>query len=133
MRSDRGWITWNETINGIRFPQSSIEFAKVKLPHTRTMRDAIIFAKRFTAQEAKQYGIVDVVTELSDLIEESKTLINKVLGPGGIDKDIYWLVKKDQSLNLVKNSELVGVRKWNYSLLSIKDKDLTSDLFDNVL
>lgn len=95
MRSDRGWITWNETINGSRFPQSSIEFAKVKLPQTRTMRDAIIFAKRFTAQEAKQYGIVDVVTELSDLIEESKTLINKVLGPGGIDKDMLTIMKLD--------------------------------------
>lgn len=67
----------------------------IKLTNFAAKREAVIFARRITAPEAKQLGIVDVVTELSNIIPEAKKLATMALGPKGIDRDMLTTMKKD--------------------------------------
>ncbi|XP_041375871.1 enoyl-CoA delta isomerase 2, peroxisomal-like [Gigantopelta aegis] len=94
MRSDRGWLSWNEIFVSIRFPTVLLQLVRQKIPPNHHSQ-AIVFGKRFTAPEALQAGIVDHITEEGRLLEDAKLLANQLFGPQGFNRDLLKTFKND--------------------------------------
>ncbi|XP_061189924.1 uncharacterized protein LOC133197746 [Saccostrea echinata] len=94
MRSDRGWISWNETLISSRIPKFLIEILERKLD-ADAKRESVIFAKRLTGPEAVNLKIVDGVVPEANLISESKSLGFGALGKNNIKRVDLQNMKKD--------------------------------------
>ena len=70
-------------------------YFRAKLPSGCSQRDAIIFSKKLSAQEAKTLQLVDVVTKEDKLLDSAAKLIWTALGPKGLDRTILTNVKRD--------------------------------------
>ncbi|XP_033755080.1 enoyl-CoA delta isomerase 1, peroxisomal-like [Pecten maximus] len=95
MRSDRGWITWNETHLKLRLGDMLLNLLSKKVLAMKSIREAVLFGKRVTADQAKELFLVDSMTELSDLIPTAKQVAQEALGPNGIDRDMLQKMKQD--------------------------------------
>ncbi|KAJ8303380.1 hypothetical protein KUTeg_019776 [Tegillarca granosa] len=104
MRDDKGWICWNETHIKMRFPENLLEILRLKVPRCDALREAVIFGRRITAQEARQLDLIDVVAELSNLIPEAKKLATSALGKTGIDRNMLSVMKQDIYSRTVKSN-----------------------------
>lgn len=69
-------------------------------------REAVVFARRITAPEAKTLGLVDTVVELDQLIPEAKRLARYALGNNAIDRDALAMMKRDVYVRKIKLSKL---------------------------
>lgn len=105
MRSDRGWITWNEVLLGSRFPAPLHDFLHLKLS-PEALRESVIFAKRITGPEAVNLKIVDGVASESSLISESKKLGFQALGKNVINRADLHIMKKDLMPRIPRKSLL---------------------------
>ncbi|KAK3086848.1 hypothetical protein FSP39_024400 [Pinctada imbricata] len=94
MRSDRGWISWNETLINLRIRGPMQEILHLKLD-SRAIRESVVYAKRITGPEAVSLGIVDSVTSADRLISEAKSLGFGALGKNNIDRDMLKTMKQD--------------------------------------
>lgn len=95
MRPDKGWLNWPETVLGMRFGQALFDLARTKIPPGLVQREALLFAKRLTGDNAKYLGLVDCVTEEDKMMEEAKKLIKQALGKNGLDRKALGIMKKD--------------------------------------
>ncbi|XP_060084633.1 uncharacterized protein LOC132563889 [Ylistrum balloti] len=95
MRSDRGWISWNETHLKMRFGDMLLDLLSKKVLAMKSIREAVLFGKRVTAGEAKELFLVDAMTDISDLIPKAKQMAFEALGPNGIDRDMLQRMKQD--------------------------------------
>ncbi|KAK3085597.1 hypothetical protein FSP39_005925 [Pinctada imbricata] len=94
MRSDKGWISWNETLIQYRIPESLKEVITTKID-SRAIRESVIYAKRITGPEAVSLGIIDCVTSPDKLISEAKSLGFGAIGKNNIDRDMLRTMKQD--------------------------------------
>lgn len=95
MQPERGWLCWPETAIGMRFGTPLLNIARCKIPPGVVQRDALIYSKRLTAQEALDFQLVDVVTKATEMEAVGKQLVFKALGPRGLDRFIVGEMKKD--------------------------------------
>ncbi|XP_021352905.1 enoyl-CoA delta isomerase 1, peroxisomal-like [Mizuhopecten yessoensis] len=95
MRSDRGWISWNETHLKLRLGDMLLNLLSKKVLAMKAIREAVLFGKRVTANEAKELFLVDAMTELSELIQKAKQMAIEALGPNGIDREMLQRMKQD--------------------------------------
>ncbi|XP_021367660.1 enoyl-CoA delta isomerase 1, peroxisomal-like [Mizuhopecten yessoensis] len=95
MRSDRGWISWNETHLKLRLGDMFLNLLSKKVLAMESIREAVLFGKRATANEAKELFLVDAMTELSELIPKAKQMALEALGPNGIDREMLQRMKQD--------------------------------------
>ena len=68
---------------------------RTKIGPGHVQREALLFAKRLTADQARNLGLVDVVTEEDKLVDEAKKLIKLALGKNGLDRNALGTIKKD--------------------------------------
>ena len=68
---------------------------RTKIGPGLVQREALLFAKRLTGDQAKGLGLVDVVIEESKMAEEAKKLIKMALGRNGLDREALGMMKKD--------------------------------------
>ncbi|XP_048743432.2 uncharacterized protein LOC125656858 [Ostrea edulis] len=94
MRSDRGWISWNEMLISIRIRGPSYEILQRKLSR-EALRESVIFAKRITGPEAVKLKIVDKIELETNLISRSKQIGFEALGKNVIKRDDLQIMKKD--------------------------------------
>ncbi|XP_050399216.2 uncharacterized protein LOC126816579 [Patella vulgata] len=95
MTNGRGWISWNEIFIHRRFTSFLLELMRNKLTAGQARNQALIFGKRFTAEEAKDCGIVDAVTEPANVLSESMQFINSVVANKNYDRDFMKVMKSD--------------------------------------
>ncbi|XP_033755842.1 enoyl-CoA delta isomerase 1, peroxisomal-like [Pecten maximus] len=108
MRTYRGWISWNETHLKSRLGDMLLKHLSInlvldfflnafskKVLDMKTIREAVLFGKRVTADQAKELFLVDSMAELSDLIPKAKQVAQEALGPNGIDRDMLQKMKQD--------------------------------------
>ncbi|XP_069113079.1 uncharacterized protein [Argopecten irradians] len=95
MRADRGWISWNETHLKLRLGDMLLDLLSKKVLAMKSIREAVLFGKRVTADQAKELFLVDAMAELPDLIPKAKQLALEALGPNGIDRDMLQVMKQD--------------------------------------
>ncbi|XP_062583104.1 uncharacterized protein LOC134244886 [Saccostrea cucullata] len=105
MRSDRGWISWNETLISLRITDSLSEILERKL-NAEALRESVIFAKRLTGPEAVQLKIVDGIETESNLISESKAIGFRALGNNVIKRIDLQNMKKDMIPRTINVSKL---------------------------
>ena len=70
-------------------------YYRTKIPPGLVQREALLFAKRLTGDDAKNLGLVDCVTEEDKMMEEAKKLIKQALGKNGLDRKALGIMKKD--------------------------------------
>ena len=68
---------------------------RTKIGPGLVQREALLFAKRLTGDQAKGLGLVDVVTEENKMADEAKKLIKMALGRNGLDREALGMMKKD--------------------------------------
>ncbi|XP_061189925.1 uncharacterized protein LOC133197747 isoform X1 [Saccostrea echinata] len=105
MRSDRGWISWNETLISLRITDSLSEILERKL-NIEALRESVIYAKRLTGPEALKLKIVDRIETESNLISESKAIGFKALGNNIIQRKDLQNMKKDMIPRTIGVSKL---------------------------
>ncbi|XP_061188600.1 uncharacterized protein LOC133196755 [Saccostrea echinata] len=105
MRSDRGWISWNETLISVRITDSLKEILERKL-NIEALRESVIYAKRFTGPEALNLKIVDGIEKESNLISESKSIGFRALGNNIIQRIDLQNMKKDMIPRTIGVSKL---------------------------
>ncbi|XP_061189927.1 uncharacterized protein LOC133197747 isoform X3 [Saccostrea echinata] len=103
MRSDRGWISWNETLISLRITDSLILERKLNI---EALRESVIFAKRLTGPEALKLKIVDGIEIESNLISVSKAIGFKALGNNVIQRIDLQNMKKDMIPRTIGVSKL---------------------------
>ncbi|XP_062583106.1 uncharacterized protein LOC134244888 [Saccostrea cucullata] len=94
MRSDRGWISWNETLISSQIPKFLIEILERKLD-ANAIRESVIFAKRLTGPEAVDLKIVDGIETEKNLISGSKKVGFGALGKNNIKRVDLQNMKQD--------------------------------------
>ncbi|XP_048743447.1 uncharacterized protein LOC125656864 [Ostrea edulis] len=105
MRSDRGWISWNETLISLRIQGSLYEILERKL-NREALRESVIFAKRITGPEAVKLRIVDKIESETNLISGSKQIGFEALGKNVIKRDDLHMMKKDMIPRTIDVSKL---------------------------
>ncbi|XP_048743456.1 uncharacterized protein LOC125656873 [Ostrea edulis] len=105
MRSDRGWISWNETLISLRIPGQLFEILERKL-NREALRESVIFAKRITGPEAVKLRIVDKIETETNLISGSKQIGFEALGKNVIKRDDLHMMKKDMIPRTIGVSKL---------------------------
>lgn len=59
------------------------------------MHEAVALGRRYTAEEAKEAGIVDEVCPMSELEERALTAARKLAGKDGLDRQTLSSIKRD--------------------------------------
>jgi enoyl-CoA hydratase/carnithine racemase len=85
MQAERGWWCLNEANLGIEFPEWILKVFSLKLGGNgaRALFESTLYAKRFTAEEAKQRGIVDETCTRAELLPKALALVNNLV-PGEV-------------------------------------------------
>ncbi|XP_071088765.1 uncharacterized protein [Haliotis cracherodii] len=93
MQTKRGWISLNEVF--IKAPLSgNMPLLRAKLSG-RASHDLAVLGKRYTAEEARDYGIVDVATSSEDLMSSARSLVNQYTSKQKYDRDTLKAFKED--------------------------------------
>ena len=87
MRSDRGFICANEMQLGMRIPTPELALFKHKLP-ANTFFETVQLARRWTAAEALDAGIVQASAPLEELIDEAQRRA-QALAPLGANREVF--------------------------------------------
>ncbi|KAL4218977.1 PFAM Enoyl-CoA hydratase isomerase [Mactra antiquata] len=95
MRPDKGWLNWPETAINLRFGGPLLRLARAKIPPGIVQREALLFAKRLTGEQAKRFDLVDAVVEEGKMVETGKELAKRALGRNGLGREIVFNMKKD--------------------------------------
>ncbi|XP_071088747.1 uncharacterized protein [Haliotis cracherodii] len=95
MRRDRGWVCLNEILIDVTFPPVLLSFIRAKLAPGPLLTQAVLQAKRYTAEEAVKCGIVDKVVDQSQLVNTAAQMANEFLGKQGIKRETLHSFKKD--------------------------------------
>jgi len=77
MRSDRGWICFNEVDVQVEIPQRLMDVLRAKLAPT-VARDALIAARKYTAPEAVACGMVDEAVAEEDVLPRAIALAREL-------------------------------------------------------
>nr|XP_054764865.1 uncharacterized protein LOC129271563 [Lytechinus pictus] len=80
MKKGRGWFCLPETKLKIKFSPITLESIRLKLHRSQTLRDAAIFAKRYTAEEALRADIIDEAVDESQLMAAAVRYGNEIAG-----------------------------------------------------
>ncbi|XP_067651672.1 uncharacterized protein [Haliotis asinina] len=95
MRRDRGWLCLNEILINFSFPPILLAMIRAKIPPGPILTQAVLQAKRYTADEAVKCGIVDQVADQSQLVNTAVQMANEFLGKHGIKRKTLHSFKKD--------------------------------------
>ncbi|XP_064640894.1 uncharacterized protein LOC135495843 [Lineus longissimus] len=99
MQTDKGWMSANEVFLGLRIGDFFTALYRAKVADPSVRRDLIIFGKRFTAQMAKDVGLVTRTCKSESLMTETKRLASEAAEAGyerdnirGMKVDMYQSV-----------------------------------------
>ncbi|XP_052061205.1 uncharacterized protein LOC127701353 [Mytilus californianus] len=106
MRSDRGWICWNEVHMNLPIKEDIRDVINNKIWNVDAHREAIVFGRRITAPEAKTLGLVDSVVDIENLLQEAKRLAKHALGNNNIDREALAMMKRNTYTRQVYASKL---------------------------
>ncbi|RHZ71426.1 hypothetical protein Glove_258g38 [Diversispora epigaea] len=109
MRSDKGYICMNEVDIPSPLHPGMAAIVRIKmLP--KTYRNCVLQGHKFTAQEALENQLVDIIVEgEKEVLSEAKKLGNKWAGKAKAGA-IYGLLKKEMYIEGVNNLEIKGWR-----------------------
>ncbi|XP_064611244.1 uncharacterized protein LOC135475325 [Liolophura sinensis] len=107
MRTGHGWMSFNEIYLKIRFPPAMLDLIKCKIPPGPTRLSAIMFGKRFTAEEALISKLVDRSASAENLLAESIRLGQEVCGTEVFDRAMFQHMKSDLYKNTVDALDLM--------------------------
>jgi enoyl-CoA hydratase/carnithine racemase len=93
MRTDRGFYCLNEIELPAPIPSSLLALLRSKISCPRTLRDAILFGKRYNAQEALNEGLVDLIAPEQGLLESTLNFADNL--PPLKDALVFQRMKKD--------------------------------------
>eukprot|EP00117_Sycon_ciliatum_P043794 scpid83356/ scgid31662/ Fatty acid oxidation complex subunit alpha; Enoyl-CoA hydratase/3-hydroxybutyryl-CoA epimerase; 3-hydroxyacyl-CoA dehydrogenase len=97
MSSKRGWLSMPEVFLQLPFRPGMLELLRCKVPLT-AHRDFIVLGHRFTAERAKQAGLVDVVTSTSncqELVQQGVEQGLQLQGGRDMMRDSLAMMKSD--------------------------------------
>ncbi|XP_046360408.1 enoyl-CoA delta isomerase 2, peroxisomal-like isoform X3 [Haliotis rufescens] len=94
MRRDQGWVCLNEILIDVTFPPVLLAFIRAKLAPGPLLTQAVLQAKRYTAEEAVKCGIVDQMVDQSQLVNTAAQMANEFLGKHGIKRETLHSFKK---------------------------------------
>ncbi|XP_041455239.1 enoyl-CoA delta isomerase 2, peroxisomal-like [Lytechinus variegatus] len=80
MKKGRGWFCLPETKLKIKFSPIKSSPVGLKLHRSQTLRDAAIFSKRFTAEEARRADIIDEAVDENELMAAAIRYGNEIAG-----------------------------------------------------
>eukprot|EP00057_Strongylocentrotus_purpuratus_P015805 XP_011670279.1 PREDICTED: uncharacterized protein LOC105441120 [Strongylocentrotus purpuratus] len=80
MRKGRGWFCLPETKIKLTFSPITLELIRLKLHRVQTLRDAAIFSKRYTAEEALRADIIDEAVDENQVMEAAIRYGNEIAG-----------------------------------------------------
>ncbi|XP_071174655.1 uncharacterized protein [Mytilus edulis] len=106
MRSDRGWLCWNEVHMNLPIRADIMGVINNKISNVNAHREAIVFGRRLAAKEAKKLGLVDSVVDIDHLLQEAKRLANHALGNNNIDREALAMMKRNTYTRKVHTSKL---------------------------
>ncbi|XP_046573331.1 enoyl-CoA delta isomerase 2, peroxisomal-like [Haliotis rubra] len=95
MRRDKGWMCLNEILINFSFPPVLLAMIRAKVPPGPIQTQAVLQAKRYTADEAVKCGIVDQVADQSQLVNTAVQMANEFLGKHGLKRETLHSFKKD--------------------------------------
>jgi enoyl-CoA hydratase/carnithine racemase len=87
MRADRGYLCANEVQLGMRIPEPELALFKHKLP-MNAFFETVQLARRWTAADALDAGIIQQAVNLEDLAEAAQAKAVE-LAPLGANREIY--------------------------------------------
>ncbi|XP_070539824.1 uncharacterized protein [Ptychodera flava] len=94
MRTKRGWFCLPEVHINRPFKYPTRILMRHKIPAGPLMRDIVILGKRYTSEELLPTGMLDGVTDESQLLDDAKKLAVKAIGKDGYDRNILQKMKE---------------------------------------
>ena len=79
MRNDRGYLCMNEVILPSQIPAGMMSVLKSKIGNKNLLRDILLTAKKFSAIEAMENGLIDDIAENSDLLEKAMKMATQLI------------------------------------------------------
>ncbi|EDV19995.1 Enoyl-CoA delta isomerase 1, peroxisomal [Trichoplax sp. H2] len=107
MRTNHGWWSLNEVFINRRFAPGWLQVLKDKLSHDGVLRQAMLFGKRFTAEEAVKDNIIDECVAHEILMQSAKKLIHQLGENKQYPRATLGLFKRDlyaKAYNLLNES-----------------------------
>eukprot|EP01095_Lingulamoeba_sp_RSL-Kostka_P010717 TRINITY_DN3914_c0_g1_i2.p1 TRINITY_DN3914_c0_g1~~TRINITY_DN3914_c0_g1_i2.p1 ORF type:complete len:238 (-),score=56.14 TRINITY_DN3914_c0_g1_i2:35-748(-) len=102
MRNDRGFICMNEVDIKLVLGIGMNWLIIAKIGDASTLRDMIIYGKRYTATEAEEKEIINkAVPSLDDVLPES-ILLAKEISSKKLNRNSFGLLKKGLYINAIK-------------------------------
>jgi len=125
MNSERGYWCMNEVHIGLRFRPWMLDLLNFQLsPYART--DALVMGRKFTAEEAKTLGIVQLTATEDDLIKCVERLVASVLPSNkAIDRSSLHIMKCDVYQNFMKSAEAGALRDVSSFNPNVNDVNVT--------
>ncbi|XP_046573330.1 enoyl-CoA delta isomerase 2, peroxisomal-like isoform X2 [Haliotis rubra] len=102
MRQDKGWMCLNEILLDVSFTPVLLAIVRAKVPPGPIQTQAVLQAKRYTANEAVKCGIVDQVADQSQLVNTAVLMANDFLGKHGLKRETLHSFKKDLYISVVQ-------------------------------
>ncbi|KAK5997700.1 Enoyl-CoA delta isomerase 3 [Cladobotryum mycophilum] len=106
--SPKGFLCLNELLFGAPLKPAMAAIFRAKLPNPVTLRTVALEAKRFTGQEAVEFGLADqLATGLDDALKfvEERQLLEKP------KKGVYGVIKEELYKDLIQELRGVGLEK----------------------
>ncbi|ESO95000.1 hypothetical protein LOTGIDRAFT_232141 [Lottia gigantea] len=104
MRKDRGWISLNEIFIHLRFHHFLFMILRAKIPPGQAQNEAIIYGKRFTGPEAKDYCLINAVVDQNNLLSDSINLM-KMLENNNYKRSSMNIMKCDLYNDILSASD----------------------------
>ncbi|XP_070539840.1 uncharacterized protein [Ptychodera flava] len=105
MRTKRGWFCLPEVHINRPFEYPMKVLLRHKIPAGPLMRDIGVLGKRYTSEELLSTGMLDGVTDESQLLDDAKKLAVKAIGKDGYDRDILQKMKESVYEDVVEALE----------------------------
>jgi enoyl-CoA hydratase/carnithine racemase len=104
MQTSRGWWCLNEAQLGLNFPEWILKLLSLKLGGNgaRVLLESSVFGKRFTAEQAKQSGIVDEACTTAELLPKAAALINSLVGDKSPGHDFVKTSKRNLFKDIIE-------------------------------
>jgi enoyl-CoA hydratase/carnithine racemase len=94
MRNDRGFLCMNEVILPSQIPAGMMSVLKSKIGNKNMLRDIVLTAKKFSAKEAMENGLIDGVAENSELLEKAMEMATELVK---FNSSTYVKIKREMN------------------------------------
>ncbi|XP_068722465.1 uncharacterized protein [Montipora capricornis] len=101
MRTERGWFSINEIRLGLHMGKANALLTREKIKDPKTLSDAVLTGKRFSAQEAFSGGIVQTICPVEVLLVTAVQMGKTALGQHKLDRRVFTELRSNLYSDLV--------------------------------